>query len=135
MLLSCGCGLVSGLDVLHVEDGGSDAPLEASEEAGGPDAPPDVTDGGTEDAPSPTEIDAAGEVGTTTTCSSNADCATGDYCQKTIGHCNAQGSCAVKPASCSKVLSPACGCNGTSYDNSCYAHKAGVDVDYLGVCE
>jgi len=50
------------------------------------------------------------------------------------GFADAQGTCAPRPDVCSTVVDPVCGCNSETYNNSCEAHAAGVDIQYTGVC-
>jgi hypothetical protein len=63
-------------------------------------------------------------------------CADGEFCKRTTGDCSAgaDGICTLIPASCPTTLSPACGCDGTTYSNSCFADAAGVTVNTTGAC-
>ena len=65
-------------------------------------------------------------------CSSNAQCGSTSYCQ--LKQCAAPGTCATKPATCTTVVAPVCGCDGKTYSNSCMAAKAGVSVRSNGAC-
>ena len=35
---------------------------------------------------------------------------------------------------CIEIYNPVCGCDGNTYDNSCYADKAGVTSYVVGEC-
>ena len=67
-------------------------------------------------------------------CTSNSDCETGDYCSKSAGDCDGQGTCSPRPEVCPDVWDPVCGCDGQTYANACEAAAAGVNVEYRGVC-
>lgn len=69
-----------------------------------------------------------------------ATCAEGQFCDFGDGAgCGATdrgGHCATIPANgCSKELFQVCGCDNVTYDNTCYAHAAGVSVASTGACE
>lgn len=68
-------------------------------------------------------------------CSSNADCAPGDYCAKHRGDCDGDGFCLPRPIVCPPLWEPVCGCNGTTYSNACVAAVAGVNVDFSWACD
>jgi hypothetical protein len=68
-------------------------------------------------------------------CTSNADCSTGDFCEKTEGDCGGTGMCMAKPFACPLFVSPVCGCDKKTYTNYCYAQQAGVSLAYGGGCE
>ena len=67
-----------------------------------------------------------------------AACPADQYCDfpadALCGFADATGTCAPIPESCTADDDPACGCNGTTYENACSAHRAGVTVDYEGPC-
>ncbi len=71
---------------------------------------------------------------TSKTCKTNAQCSKGDYCAKETGKCDGDGMCAQKPAICPLVVAPVCGCNNKTYNNNCFAHRAGVNVKHDGKC-
>jgi len=56
------------------------------------------------------------------------------YCSKESCSDNDHGVCTELPMQCSKQLDQVCGCNGQTYDNSCCAAKAGVNVETSGPC-
>lgn len=71
-------------------------------------------------------------------CTSDADCATGEFCEKTeadVCSANATGTCAAKPDACPFHYSPVCGCDGDTYGNSCLARSAGVNIEHEGECD
>lgn len=70
-------------------------------------------------------------------CMGNDGCESGLYCAKVgSGVCNAEttGTCKTKPSVCALIYSPACGCDGKTYSNSCAAASAGVNVSSQGAC-
>ena len=46
------------------------------------------------------------------------------YC----GGADETGICMPRPTACADILDPACGCDGVTYPNPCYANAAGVDT-------
>ena len=68
-------------------------------------------------------------------CASNADCMSlNQFCRKPLGLCEERGACAERPEYCLDYWDPVCGCDGETYSNTCYAHRAGVSVDYDEAC-
>jgi hypothetical protein len=67
---------------------------------------------------------------------SGGTCLTGEFCKPAEGDCTigAAGNCAPIPPSCSTVVTPVCGCNGTTYANACLADAASVAIDHAGPC-
>lgn len=63
-------------------------------------------------------------------------CATGQYCKRVSGNCAAddQGVCTPILTSCPPTVSQVCGCDGTTYDNACFADASGVTVSATGAC-
>jgi hypothetical protein len=71
-----------------------------------------------------------------TACATNADCAKTSYCDRggTCGTGGTRGTCKALPQGCADLYSPACGCDGKTYGNSCDAAGHGVDLDASGKC-
>lgn len=67
-------------------------------------------------------------------CQNNGDCSQGEFCQKTDGDCDGDGTCAAMPTMCLYVWDPVCGCDGSTYANECSASMAGVSVESQGEC-
>lgn len=67
-------------------------------------------------------------------CATNSDCSGFEYCSKAAGDCLGFGSCAPRPRVCPLIIAPVCGCEGATYDNSCLAASAGVNVASNGAC-
>lgn len=66
-------------------------------------------------------------------CASNLDCKTGQFCE--LDSCGGStGTCADIGSSCSTIYDPTCGCNDTSYSNSCERQKASVSQKNAGRC-
>lgn len=72
--------------------------------------------------------------GSCETCAENGDCASGQYCQRPDGACEAAGVCAERPTLCPLAVAPVCGCDGETYSNACEARAAGVNVVESGIC-
>ena len=66
-------------------------------------------------------------------------CGASEYCAYTEGqHCGAADAsavCKARPEVCDTISSPVCGCNGTTYANSCEAARAGTGVSAKGACQ
>lgn len=67
-------------------------------------------------------------------CETNIECQGLGYCAKVEGDCDGLGDCQPPPSACLPTLDPVCGCDGITYDNSCYAARVGENVDYPGEC-
>jgi hypothetical protein len=66
-------------------------------------------------------------------------CAKGEFCAFSLkadcGRSDAPGLCQTRPQICYQLYKPVCGCDGTTYSNSCVAASAGVSVDHDGACK
>ncbi|MBX3251611.1 MAG: hypothetical protein KF901_30815 [Myxococcales bacterium] len=111
--------------------GDDDAETDAGRDASAPDA---STDGGGEvDAASDAGADDAGITDAGAQCSENDECGEAEFCSAAT--CDADGRCTPRPEACPDVIDWVCGCDGTSYSNSCEANVAGVNVAARGRCE
>ena len=82
-------------------------------------------------------FDHAGRCGTATMCGGIAGiaCPVGDLCNITGCYPDAAGTCVPDPGGiCPDVYLPECGCNGVTYDNSCFRVSAGVPLNHSGAC-
>jgi hypothetical protein len=63
-------------------------------------------------------------------------CASDQFCKRDEGVCSedAEGVCTDLPSPCPTTVTPVCGCDGTTYNNACEAHAAGVNVASEGAC-
>ncbi len=65
-------------------------------------------------------------------------CPTGELCNfpasAQCGEFDATGTCLTVPDLCYDLYSAVCGCDGTTYPNDCYAHRAGVSIRHTGAC-
>jgi hypothetical protein len=57
----------------------------------------------------------------------------GQGCDGTIA--DASGVCQGAEQGCTAAAAPVCGCDGSTYGNSCLAHAAGVSVRSQGACQ
>ncbi len=69
------------------------------------------------------------------TCQTLEDCLGVGYCAKADGDCDGVGECRTPPVSCLPTVEYVCGCDGVTYENSCYAARGGASVDYAGECQ
>jgi len=67
-------------------------------------------------------------------CSSNADCATNEFCEVPPGQCGGTGHCVETPSLCSAIYIPVCGCDQFTYSNDCYRAMAQISRDHQGPC-
>jgi hypothetical protein len=51
------------------------------------------------------------------------------------GALDAVSVCRPRPTGCDDYLAEVCGCDGKTYSNACYAHRAGVGLLYARACE
>lgn len=65
-------------------------------------------------------------------------CNAGLFCQfpatANCGRADAPGTCQPRPQVCIQLYQPVCGCDGSTYGNSCVAASHGVSVDHTGTC-
>lgn len=69
-------------------------------------------------------------------CQTNAECDSADYCAKADGDCDGMGLCEQRPAGCipGSGDNRVCGCDEVTYEDSCFAHFAGVNIADTGPC-
>jgi hypothetical protein len=84
-------------------------------------------------------VEHAGACETQTACggTAGATCEADQFCKRDEGACaaDAAGVCERLPVTCPSALAPVCGCDGTTYTNSCFADAAGIAVQHDGPCE
>ena len=68
-------------------------------------------------------------------CVDNNGCNSNQFCDKGTANCNGVGKCTAIPQLCPQIVSPVCGCDKKTYNNSCYANKGLTSVAYTGSCE
>jgi len=69
-----------------------------------------------------------------TLCTEDWECQSVEYCKQARGNCDQPRFCDEKPLSCPPNYEPVCGCNGSTYQNECFAARLAVSVDYDGPC-
>lgn len=69
-------------------------------------------------------------------CTSDLDCADGDFCEFEAGTCGGTGTCITRGIGflCANICNPECGCDGVTYQNPCLRHKAAASLQQGGVC-
>jgi hypothetical protein len=65
-------------------------------------------------------------------------CEAGFFCnfpvETACGSGDQAGTCEPLAQACPEYYGPVCGCDGTTYDNACFAHAAGTSVLSSGAC-
>jgi hypothetical protein len=70
-------------------------------------------------------------------CRTNADCGQLEFCDTEPSQsCGGVGICAPRGVNlfCSDLWIGVCGCDGKTYANTCFLHKAGVSEAHAGTC-
>jgi hypothetical protein len=82
-------------------------------------------------------IDHPGECGETCGPDGYPPCATSEFCEYPTSSCGdwGEGECIEAPTTpCPELWDPQCGCDGTTYANTCYRQQARVSLDHRGEC-
>lgn len=71
-------------------------------------------------------------------CHTNDECASIEYCNKTIGACDGltAGICEKRLENCetTSAINAQCGCDDYTYSNGCWASAAGMVIAFAGEC-
>lgn len=68
-------------------------------------------------------------------CDGERACSSDEYCFRPIGTCSGAGRCDPKPDACIQIFDPACGCDGVTYSNACFAAMMGASAASPGRCK
>jgi cysteine-rich repeat protein len=68
-------------------------------------------------------------------CRTDADCTPDAYCATAFDCCGGGGVCVVRPATCTDLYDPQCGCDRNLYVNECAAAAAGASLLDLEHCQ
>jgi hypothetical protein len=67
-------------------------------------------------------------------CTDNGDCTSSEFCEFDLYSCSGNGTCTARPQFCPNSFLPACGCDGTTYSNDCFANMNGTNAASFGSC-
>jgi hypothetical protein len=67
-------------------------------------------------------------------CGPGSDCGDGFHCEYPEGQCGGVGQCVADYDACYEIYAPACGCDGETYGNDCFARAASGGVAHMGEC-